>query len=309
MADRVSPGPVCGNASIREAVCVHTSKVYDACRAKECMQDLRVYPTKCSQQVLERAVSVKARCAELLWVNIDVEPVAFNRGFYTVDVKFFYKIVGEAYCGCGRPQEICGLATYDKRAILFGSEGGARIFSSRYVPGDPDIQSCEKSNMPQAVVETLDPIILEMKLLEPQCGCGCGCDCGCECSDVPECICRLFDDDIILGTQGKKLFVTLGQFSIIRLERDIQLLMPAYDVCMPDKECNCGGPGCCTEDPCSVFERFAFPVDEFFPPRREPDCGCGCTPACPAPSPCGPTPSCGPNHCGGNNSQNCKRPC
>lgn len=93
----------------------------------------------------------------------------------------------------------------------------------------------------------------------------------------------MFGDDIILDNSVRKLYVTLGQFSIIRLERDIQLLMPAYDICMPVKECTCsGGSNCRTEDPCDIFERFEFPVDEFFPrdnsacdcPKQKCDCGC-----------------------------------
>ena len=57
--------------------------------------------------------------------------------------------------------------------------------------------------------------------------------------------------------------MTIGQFSIIRLERDTQLLIPAYDYCMPDKEC----PGVASdEDPCMLFSRIRFPVEEFFLP-------------------------------------------
>ena len=33
---------------ITEAVCVHTRKIYDSCRDKDCAEDLRVYPTLCS---------------------------------------------------------------------------------------------------------------------------------------------------------------------------------------------------------------------------------------------------------------------
>ncbi|MEG0765837.1 MAG: hypothetical protein RR403_07295, partial [Pseudoflavonifractor sp.] len=51
-------------------------------------------------------------------------------------------------------------------------------------------------------------------------------------------------------------------FSIIRLERDTQLLMPVYDYCMPEKECTCGGSD---DDPCEIFRHVKFPVDEFFP--------------------------------------------
>ena len=68
-----------------------------------------------------------------------------------------------------------------------------------------------------------------------------------------------------MGDDFRRAFVTLGQFSIIRLERDSQLLMPVYDYCMPDKDC---GAGCANEDPCELFQNISFPVDEFFPPNN-----------------------------------------
>ena len=110
--------------------------------------------------------------------------------------------------------------------------------------------------------------MLSAKIVEPDCRCGCCC---CDLNEVPESIGCLFGDDIVLDPNVKKLYVTLGQFSIIRLERDIQLLMPAYDICMPAKECSCSGTSssCRQEDPCEMFERFDFPVDEFFPPKRD----------------------------------------
>ena len=61
------------------------------------------------------------------------------------------------------------------------------------------------------------------------------------------------------------MYVTLGQFSIVRLERDSQLLVPVYDYCMPEKECSCGTGG--GEDPCGIFRNICFPVGEFFPPN------------------------------------------
>ena len=61
------------------------------------------------------------------------------------------------------------------------------------------------------------------------------------------------------------LFRSLGQFSIVRLERDSQLLVPVYDYCMPEKECSCGTGG--GEDPCGIFRNIGFPVGEFFPPN------------------------------------------
>ena len=44
MPEKVMPGPVEGTGGIREAVCVHTRKIYDSCRDKDCIEDLRFYP-------------------------------------------------------------------------------------------------------------------------------------------------------------------------------------------------------------------------------------------------------------------------
>lgn len=35
MADRVMSGPVDNTACIREAVCIHTRKIFDACREQD----------------------------------------------------------------------------------------------------------------------------------------------------------------------------------------------------------------------------------------------------------------------------------
>ena len=64
-------------------------------------------------------------------------------------------------------------------------------------------------------------------------------------------------------TARRRYFVTLGQFSLVRLERDTQLLIPAYDYCIPQSDCSGGDP----EDPCGLFKNVSFPVNEFFPPN------------------------------------------
>ena len=37
MPEKVVPGPVQDAACIREAVCIHTKKIYDSCRDKDCI--------------------------------------------------------------------------------------------------------------------------------------------------------------------------------------------------------------------------------------------------------------------------------
>ena len=87
----------------------------------------------------------------------------------------------------------------------------------------------------------------------------------------------------MLGGDVHRLYVTLGQFSIIRLERDAQLVVPVLEYSIPSKEC-CDTPGC-AEDPCEMFSRIPFPAGQFAPKgcdtcerHKEPEAegGCGC---------------------------------
>ena len=61
-----------------------------------------------------------------------------------------------AFTGVGRPTEVEGLATFDKKVILFGSEGNAKVFESKYKEDAFDPQLWRKTNMPHAVVEVAD---------------------------------------------------------------------------------------------------------------------------------------------------------
>ncbi len=227
--------------------------------------------------VINRALSVKGGSAKLLYVYVDVEPVSFNRGFYTVDMRFFYSVSLQAYLSCPVPVTVEGLCVFDKRAILFGSEGNAKIFSSELRTGEPDLQLMSRSNLPIAVVEAVDPIVLDARVMDC---CGKR-DCDCDLCEVPSFVNSCFDGELSSGDDSRRIYVTLGQFSIVRLERDSQLLIPVYDYCMPDKECSCGS-GSGNEDPCCIFRNISFPVGEFFPPNtvRRPEnyeeCCCAC---------------------------------
>jgi hypothetical protein len=248
MADRVTNGPVESPASIREAVCVNTRKIYDSCRDKDCVDDLRVYPTESSQAYIENALNIRPKSAKLLNVDVSVEPVSFNRGYYTVDCTYFYRVTGETF---PNGQTVQGLAVFDKRAMLFGSEGSVKTFTS---DGEEAIVSLD--DQPRAVVSAVDPIALHASLADPAETPG---------SDniiIPAFILDAMGEDLITVDNFRRWFVTIGQFSMVRLERETQLLIPAYDYFLPDKEC----PGTSEDDPCALFGRIDFPVDEFFPP-------------------------------------------
>ena len=255
MADTILPGPV-SDANISEAVCIHTRKIFDSCRDKDCIEDLRVFITPASRAFIDTAFSVRPRSAELLYVDVGVEPVSFRRGHYAVDVTYFYKVVGETFPGSN---DVVGLAIFDKRVVLYGSEGCSKIYSSNSV--------LPSSDQPVAIVETVDPLILGMKLVDPN---SAGSEC--EVRDVPQFVMDAFGDTLDLSSASRQLRATLGQFSIIRLERDVRIVIPSYNYCFPDKEC----PSSDQDDPCTLFSRIPFPVDEFFPPDSGEESACPC---------------------------------
>lgn len=260
MPENGMPGPVCDLSSVRESVCIHTRKIFDSCRDKDCVEDLRFYPTASAMELLSGCQMVRGGTAELLYVYTDVEPVTFNRGFYSIDMRFFYRVTLQVGTGTPRCAGAEGLCVFDKRCILFGSEGSAKIFSSKFRSGEPDIPMLRRSNLPEAVVEAVDPIVLDARLVESSCSRR---DCDCDLCEVPPAISQCFGGELCGGDEGRRIYITLGQFSIVRLERDSQLLVPVYDYCMPEKECSCGS----TDDPCSLFRNINFPVGEFFPPN------------------------------------------
>ena len=263
MPEVVVPGPVTEERRIREAVCVHTKKIFDSCRDKDCVEDLRVYLTRESQAALDRSTGAKTRCAELLFARVEVEPLAYKRGHYAVDLTFYYRILGDATVGGTRPVTITGLAVFTKRVALYGGRGKAKTFSSTDALPTPD--GLLQDRLPVGVVEALDPMILASKVREV---CDC-CRCETELTEIPPAIAEALGEELVLTGGTRRLYVTVGQFSTVRLERGAQLAVQSGGYCMPTREC-CDDEGC-EEDPCELFSRVDFPVRAFYPEGS--DCG------------------------------------
>ena len=200
-----------------------------------------------SQPYIESAFSVRPTGATLLFADVDVDEISFNRGYYTVDVTYFYEVSGTTFPG---ENTVTGLCVFNKRVMLFGSEGSAKIFSS-------DGSFADSYTQPIGVVECVDPIALNMKLVD-----ACPTGLMADISAIPGAILAHFGEALVLTDTARMWLTTLGQFSIIRLERDSQLVVPVYDYCLPEKDCVSNSE----DDPCTMFSRIRFPVEEFFPP-------------------------------------------
>lgn len=278
MDDKILSATECNSCT--ENVCINASQIYDSCRAKECLENLRVYFTRENQETLDSASKITAEKAEVIWIFSDVESLPFHRGYYTVDLKLFFKVEVNAYTGLSRPVTLDGLAFYEKKIVLFGSTGEAKIFQSKYKEDSFDIATWKKTNMPNAVVEIVDPLVLDTLVLSDETLSGCDFDI----ASLPTPIHRVFDNSLFVSDCGKNVYVTLGIFLLVRLEREVQISVPASSFCIPDAACHIEDIPSPTS-PCDMFRELDFPIDEFFPPRQcetaenneKEDCSCDIT--------------------------------
>jgi hypothetical protein len=282
--DKVLPGLMSEKdlCKIREAVCIQVEKIYDSCKEKDCIEDARVLfkdPDKIHWLICH-AINVKARRAEVIKVFSDVEAVPFKRGFFTVDVKFFIKVTLDFFVprqnGGIKIITVPGIVLFDKKVILFGSEGNVKIFKSHFVDqgmDKPEHSALQQDNLPISKVEVAEPITLNAKIVEVLEN---SCDDDCD-RHVPRAIGEMLEDADFevadFGYEGgnerqlmigRQVVATIGLFSIIKLARFVQLLIPAFDFCVPNKQCIAATD----EDACGLFETIDFPIDEFFPPQK-----------------------------------------
>ena len=138
--------------------------------------------------------------------------------------------------------------------------------------------------MPKVCLQVSAPVALGCRIVDCNTGCGnsCGCcnpcnscnscDCQTDCGCNTSCGCNNSCNSC--GSQ-RQVLITIGIFIIVQMERRVQMLMPAYDFCIPTKEPEAPTTG----DPCELFKKIKFPTDSFFPPNaseisQEKSCGC-----------------------------------
>lgn len=281
----VGNGNGCGKGGDTRTVCVETNRILDSCRDRDCFENVRVFLTDLGRDIIDHTTQVRVKDACIAWTYIGIDPVQFNRGFYTIHVRFYVKLIFEACICPGRSQEFDGIAVLEKQVVLFGGDCSVSVFRSS-ADGSAfcaEPEPCYKErSVPTAVVEVVDPIVLGVRVLEPLCPepvCCCCCAC-----DIPPSIAGCLSAPIYTEAQdcdgqdrgGRILTVSLGIFSLVRLVRPAQYLITASEFIIPDKECVSATPG----NPCDLFRSMAFPITEFSPaPMPLPSADrnkCGC---------------------------------
>ena len=100
-------------------VCIDTKRVLDSCRDRECFEDIRVYLTRCGEEILANSTNVRTRSTRILCAYVGVDEVAFNRGFYRVKIRYYIEVDFEACIGVGRSQTFKGITALEKDVVLY----------------------------------------------------------------------------------------------------------------------------------------------------------------------------------------------
>lgn len=229
------------SGNFREAVSVEVQRIFDTCSQRDCISDLPV-TLDCSEALSSKISIIKTRSADVSGVCTSIEKLPFKCGYYSADITFTFTLRMEAYEAACTEEciPLTGTAVWNKRVILYGGSGDIKTFTSEAPPQgkSSDISICRISSRPRVSVSTVPPIALDTRF---------------ECDriiSVPECD----------TAAARRIYVTLGLFSVIQLTRPVSLLIPAYDYCIPEKE-----NGCSCESPGQIFDRLDFPAEQFFP--------------------------------------------
>lgn len=252
-----------GSNCFKEAVCINAGRIYDSCSDKDCLEDLQVYFTPLNQAIINNAMSVKCKCVQVYTVLMDVESVPFNKGFYSVDMTFYFLVTLDAVVSPLTPAvKVEGISVFSKKVILYGSEGNVNMFTSDKITTNVTRHGCcfDGNNIPKATLNVVNPICLACKICDAP-------DCVREISfSCPDVVSKIFDDEFDRVCPRRIVCISIGLFSIVQLERTVQMMVPIYDYCLPEKECIST-----SDDPCEIFKKIKFPVNEFFPPKLDDD--------------------------------------
>ncbi len=264
------------NDSFKEAVCIEAQRIFDSCSDKDCIENLELtFANAQAYTDLETAAFIKTRCIEVISTFFSIEPVPFNKGFYAVDITYTLTAEVEIYQStCTAPTVYTGTTTFNKKVILYGSDGNTKYFRSTDECGAVQQNGCAScfTNLPTATVSVVEPICLDCKIVcrtpctTPPICCSCG-----ETTALVPC-----PPEQSAELPARTVVITIGMFSIVSLSRPVPILIPAYDYCIPHKECSSGT----SDTPCELFDKIDFPTREFFPKslreQTNSNYSCGC---------------------------------
>ena len=172
-------------ANFKEAVCIDTNRVYDSVSDKNCLEGhLQVTFPDEAQSIVNNCCSLKLKEVEVENVYMDVEPIPFNKGFYTVDITFFFQATFEAQMPGMSCTTLTGVTTFTRKMILYGSEGNVKVFCSDQNGAN------QNGGMPKVCLQVSAPVALGCRIVDCSTSCNTGCGCCNPCNPCNPCGCN-----------------------------------------------------------------------------------------------------------------------
>ena len=235
--------------------CIIALKVYDSCRAQDCLTRDIIGPARAAECVTignecikegdiiippsNAAAVTMDRLRVKRIIIIEKEPNPFKNGFWDVDLKFVfeYRLTFREADGCPISHPIRANSIFNKKVTLFGSLGSDLVIATDLLQhGDSTTLDAEPFILAEAKAVALCSELIFSR--RKHCG------------------------DYSSSTEPSEVGVTIGLFSMIKLFRIVDLSVESRGFCIP---CEC--EEVCTS-PCDFFDSLDFPMDVFAPPQK-----------------------------------------
>ena len=233
-------------------------KVYDSCRAQNCLTHLEIGPARAAEQlcigeehhregdIIKPPPNAASATVDRLKIKrimvVDKQPSPFKNGYWDVDVKFVfeYRITFREADACVI-SSIKGNNIYNMKVCLFGSVGSDLVIGTDLLKAFGD---CATFDAEPFVLVEAKAVSLHAGLHYPR-------------HHGP----RDHDHE----AQATEVRVTIGLFSIVKLFRLVNLTVESRGFDIPDECPNAVSP----ISPCAFFEEMDFPMDIFAPPQKK----------------------------------------
>lgn len=294
----------CGNGTNNNEVCIIAQKIFDQCRIQKCLTSDMLGPARaarnpipsCNDMLCEgdiivppcNATDVSIQDLELERIDIiRKKPSPLQKGCWDIELKYVFEYTLEFrradgnVIGC-----IEATNSYNLKLTLFGA-------SETEVTTVTDLveRFGNSKGGPYCTAEGT-ALALSADLVYPccsnSCGCGCGSNCGCGCGGH-----HGYDHGYDHGCDhgchhngngntgnGNNSFigdlttsapiavnVTLGLFTIVKLFRNVNMMVEVLDNCVPE-----AATAPTSNNPCGNFESMCFPMNMFSPTEEPKPC-------------------------------------
>lgn len=230
----------------KELIIVNSRRVYDSCATKDYIENTRCYFTESNQSIIDQSIGIKPKDVSIINVNVEVEPVKFQKNFFLIRQSFFFDIEFETKL-LNSSQNLNSLCLFSKNITMYGGEINVKKFSSKKEHNEIDL-------LPTAIVQVSNPVIFNSNLNDVTYADDLG-----KIPIVPEEILSYFGGNLEYINVKKYVNITLGIFTITHIERNVQMLIPCCDAGKPKKEY------IQEINTKKRFNEMKFPITDFYP--------------------------------------------